>query len=62
MVFEALRRLGGIAPAAAVLVGDSVFDMQAARAAGVLPVGFRRDDGELRIDRLSELPALLDRR
>ncbi|RME70353.1 MAG: HAD family hydrolase [Planctomycetota bacterium] len=58
LVLLALERLGGLAPERALLVGDSRFDMEAARAAGVTPVGFRRDDGAWRID---ELPALLDR-
>ncbi len=47
MVFEACRRLG-VAPAEAVLVGDSCYDEDAARAAGVPFVQFR-SFAELRV-------------
>jgi HAD superfamily hydrolase (TIGR01509 family) len=59
LVFEALRRLGGVEPARAAIVGDSRFDMEAGRAAGVITIGFRRDDGDHRLDDLARLPSLL---
>lgn len=40
----ALRRLGGMNPADAVLVGDQVTDLQAAAAAGVRFLGYSNDD------------------
>lgn len=42
----------------AVLVGDTHYDREAARAAGVRFVGYRTD-GDPRIERLDRLPALL---
>lgn len=53
MVVEACRRLG-VAPADALVVGDSRFDRDAARAANVRFVGFRTE-GDTRIERLGEL-------
>jgi len=53
MVLEACRKLV-IAPARAVVVGDSRYDREAAAAAKVRFVGLRMD-GDLRIERLSEL-------
>jgi phosphoglycolate phosphatase/AHBA synthesis associated protein len=57
IVLEACRRLD-VAPARAWLVGDSRYDAEAAGAAGVRFVGFRRA-GDLRIDRLADLLELL---
>jgi HAD superfamily hydrolase (TIGR01509 family) len=57
MVLEACRRLG-VTPRAAVVVGDSRYDRDAAAAAAVCFVGLRID-GDARIERLSELPDLL---
>ena len=53
MVFEACRRLG-VAPADALVVGDSRYDREAARGAGVFFVGLGID-GDARIERLGEL-------
>jgi len=53
MVTLACERLG-VSPAEALLVGDSRFDAEAARAAGVRFVGFGYA-GDVRIERLSEL-------
>lgn len=53
MVLLACERLA-VAPARAVLVGDSRFDREAARAAGVRFVGYGID-GDARIARLSEV-------
>jgi phosphoglycolate phosphatase/AHBA synthesis associated protein len=57
MVLLACQRLG-VPPAQALLVGDSRFDRDAARAAGVRFVGYGME-GDARIDRLPELLALL---
>jgi phosphoglycolate phosphatase/AHBA synthesis associated protein len=48
-----------VEPARAVMVGDSRFDREAARAAGVRFVGLALD-GEVRIERLSELSDALE--
>jgi phosphoglycolate phosphatase/AHBA synthesis associated protein len=48
----------GAAPSRAVVVGDSRYDREAARAAGVRFVGFRTD-GDERLERLDLLPELL---
>ena len=53
LVLLACRELG-VSPSQAVLVGDSRYDREAARAAGVGFVGLGID-GERRIERLSEL-------
>jgi phosphoglycolate phosphatase/AHBA synthesis associated protein len=45
-------------PGQAVLVGDSRYDREAARAAGVRFVGYRID-GDVRVDQLDRLPELL---
>lgn len=58
LVVLALARLGCDA-SRAVLVGDTALDAAAARAAGVAIVGYRFGGGDLRIDRLSDLVALL---
>ncbi len=47
-------RQAGIGPESACFVGDSEYDARAARAAGVLFVGYRRP-GDWRIERLEEL-------
>ncbi|MDH3746112.1 MAG: HAD family hydrolase [Acidobacteriota bacterium] len=60
MVLEACRRLG-VDPVEAMMIGDSDYDQDAARAAGCGFIGFRRD-GETRIDALEELPAVLAER
>lgn len=57
MVFHALGKLQ-LNPTQACYVGDSIFDEQAARAAGVFFIGYRRP-GDRRVDSLEELPALL---
>lgn len=59
----------GLQPSEAVMVGDSIFDLQAGRAAGVTTVavsyGYRDKDSlkdaDYIIDRMGELPAVLDR-
>jgi HAD superfamily hydrolase (TIGR01509 family) len=53
MVLEACRRLS-VAPADALVVGDSRYDREAARAAGVHFIGVRID-GDARVERLGEL-------
>ena len=53
----ALERLG-VGASEAVMVGDSVYDEQAASGAKVRFVGFRRD-GDRRVESLSELPVLV---
>jgi len=53
IVLEACRRLG-VPAADALVVGDSRFDRDAARAASVRFVGVRMD-GDARIERLAEL-------
>lgn len=59
LVLHAVQRLR-VAPEDTVLVGDSRFDREAARAAGVRFVGLGLD-GEPRIERLTELLPLLER-
>lgn len=49
------------APEAAVMIGDSAFDRDAAAAAGVRFIGLRTD-GEDRIERLDELPGIVGAR
>jgi len=58
MVLEACRRLR-VEPAAALVVGDSSYDREAAAGAQVPFVGLRLD-GDRRIEALAELPALLE--
>jgi phosphoglycolate phosphatase/AHBA synthesis associated protein len=58
MVLLACERLG-VPPRQALLVGDSRFDRDAARAAGVRFVGYGME-GDARIDRLPELLHLAD--
>ena len=59
MVLEACRALA-VEPAAAIVVGDSRYDRDAARAANVRFVGVRID-GDARVERVSALvPLLLD--
>jgi HAD superfamily hydrolase (TIGR01509 family) len=60
MVRLALERLS-VGAASAVLVGDSRFDLQAGRAAGVLVIGLGQD-ADLRVESLDEIPALLVQR
>lgn len=57
MLFEACRRLA-VQPSEALMVGDSRFDHDAAKAAGVRFVGYRRP-GDVRIDTLPELLTLV---
>ncbi len=59
LVLHAAQRLG-VSPESALLVGDSRFDRDAARTAGVRFVGLGLD-GEARIERLAELLSVLDR-
>jgi HAD superfamily hydrolase (TIGR01509 family) len=59
VLLEACRRLGA-EPSRAVLVGDTEIDLRAAGAAGVLAIGYRMGGAPHRIDRLDELPALLN--
>ncbi|HYO52289.1 HAD-IA family hydrolase [Archangium sp.] len=58
LVLYALGRLG-VAPEAALMVGDSRFDRGAAQAAGVRFVGLGLD-GDVRIERLGELLRLTE--
>jgi HAD superfamily hydrolase (TIGR01549 family) len=59
LVIEALRRLG-VGAGEAWMVGDSRYDREAARAAGVHFVGLGID-GDARIDALGQLLPLIDR-
>ena len=52
-----LRELS-VDPSAAVMVGDSRFDREAARAAGVRFIGLKLD-GDERVERLGDLPGVL---
>ena len=54
----ALSRVGAAASEAA-LVGDTAYDVEAGRRAGVFVVGFRVDGGDVRIESHAELPAAL---
>jgi HAD superfamily hydrolase (TIGR01509 family) len=56
MVREACRRLG-VAEREAIVVGDSRYDLEAARGAGVHCIGLRLD-ADARIERLGDLLAL----
>jgi HAD superfamily hydrolase (TIGR01509 family) len=56
-VLHACRRLG-VEPGAAWLVGDTAFDREAARAAGVRFAGLGLE-GDLRLSRLGDLLALI---
>lgn len=66
---QAIMGKSGLQPREAVMVGDSTFDIQAGRAAGVTTVavsyGYRDKDSlkdaDYIIDRMDELPAVLDR-
>ncbi len=60
MVLEACRRLDRSVEQA-VVVGDSRYDRDAARAAGVFFVGFKIE-GDRRVERLDEIPALVGAR
>jgi len=57
MVLEACRRLS-VAPAQAVVIGDSRYDRDAAAGAKVRFVGLRMD-GDARLEDLAALPELL---
>ena len=48
----------GVVPAGTVFVGDSLYDMEAGRRAGVPTVGLGCDGGAWRIERLGELLTL----
>ncbi len=58
LVTLALDRLG-CPPRLAVLVGDTLLDVTASRAASVPVVGYKLDGGDARIDRLVDLLPLL---
>jgi phosphoglycolate phosphatase/AHBA synthesis associated protein len=58
MVLAACQRLG-VDTRDAVMVGDSAYDRDAARAAGVHFLGFGGFEGEAVLERLSEVLALL---
>jgi phosphoglycolate phosphatase-like HAD superfamily hydrolase len=45
----------GIRPEEAIFVGDSRFDMMAAKAAGCLAVGIKANGGDVRIESLADL-------
>jgi HAD superfamily hydrolase (TIGR01509 family) len=57
MVLRACELLS-VPPEAALVVGDSDFDRQAAKAAGAMFVGFRRA-GDRRVEELREIPRLV---
>jgi HAD superfamily hydrolase (TIGR01549 family) len=57
-LIEYVLRETGVGPDECCYVGDSEFDACAARAAGVLFVGYRRP-GDVRIESLRELPELV---
>lgn len=56
LLFEGIRRLGAN-PAETAYVGDNELDMQAARAAGIVPLGFVIEGLEKRPERAAELRA-----
>lgn len=58
MVTKALADLA-TPPPAGLLVGDTIYDIEAARAAGCTAVGLMRDGGHHRIDRLEEVLTLV---
>jgi len=58
LVRLALERLR-VRPAAAVMVGDTPADLEAASRAGVASIGYRLDGGDARIESLAELPGRL---
>jgi HAD superfamily hydrolase (TIGR01509 family) len=53
-LLAALDELGA-KPGEAVFIGDSPYDIEAGRRAGVATIGFQRDGGSWRIERLGEL-------
>ncbi|UCF68766.1 MAG: HAD family hydrolase [Acidobacteriota bacterium] len=57
LVRLALARLS-IAPSEALMIGDSPLDVEAARQAGVLAIGYRVD-GDLRLEQLDQLEDLV---
>jgi len=57
MVLEACRKLG-VKPDECIFVGDSRFDMQAAKAAGCVTVGINVDGGDIRINSIKDLLVL----
>jgi len=57
LIFATLERLD-VAAAEACYVGDSIFDEEAARAAGVLFIGYKRP-GDISIQHFDELRAML---
>lgn len=57
IVALALARIGAVSESA-VLVGDTVLDIAAARAAGVVSVGYKIDGADLRIEAIPELLGL----
>jgi phosphoglycolate phosphatase len=57
-LIEHVRLAAGVPREAVCFVGDSEYDARAARAAGVVFVGFRRS-GDRRIESLRELPELI---
>ncbi|MDR0966746.1 MAG: HAD family hydrolase [Myxococcales bacterium] len=59
ILFLALKRLG-LKSGQAWMIGDSRFDLEAARAAHVFFVGYGGLEGDRKIEHLRELPALLD--
>jgi len=57
-LIEYVLRESGLGPSECCFVGDSEYDAMAARAAGVLFIGYRRP-GDVRIESLNELPGLM---
>ena len=58
LLLLALRRLGADPPAT-VLVGDTMLDVDAARACGVASIGYKLGGGDARIERLRDLLPML---
>lgn len=59
MLWEALRRLGGLERHRALFVGDSRYDVEAASAAGIRCAGLRLDGADVRIEEPSDVLDLL---
>ncbi len=58
MIFEGLKLLG-LKKEDVVFVGDTMSDMRAGKAAGVITIGLRVDGGDRRIEKLEEVTGLI---
>jgi phosphoglycolate phosphatase-like HAD superfamily hydrolase len=60
LIMLAMKKLKAT-PKYTVFVGDTMYDMLAAKKAGCITLGFRFNEGIIRIDDLAELPAVVDK-